>query len=157
MIRKLHPEDREQILRIVSSIDIFDAEEKDVALELVDEAIAKPQQEYYNIFVYEEENKVLGYHCTGQRALTDGVFDMYWIVVDPNVQNKGIGKKLLEHVENFAKERNGRLILAETSSRGVYTPTRSFYLKNHYSILAEIKDFYSKNDNLVIFGKYIKI
>jgi ribosomal protein S18 acetylase RimI-like enzyme len=157
MIRKLRPEDREQIQNIVSSIDIFSAEEKDVALELIDEAIAKSQQEYYNVFVYEEEGKVLGYHCTGKRALTDGVFDMYWIVVDPHTQNKGIGKKLLEHVENFAKERNGRWILAETSSRENYTPTRNFYLRNNYSILTEIRDFYSMNDNLVIFGKYIKI
>jgi ribosomal protein S18 acetylase RimI-like enzyme len=157
MIRKLHPEDREQIQKILSSIQLFSREEKDVALELIDEAIAKPQQEYYNIYVYEEENKVLGYHCTGKRALTDGVFDMYWIVVDPATQNKGIGKKLLEHVENFAREGNGRWILAETSSREDYTPTRNFYMRNHYSILAEIKDFYAVNDNLVIFGKYIKI
>jgi aminoglycoside 6'-N-acetyltransferase I len=157
MIRKLRPEDRDQILKIVSSIEIFSEEEKDVALELIDEAIAKPQQEYYNIFVYEEENKVLGYHCTGKRALTDGVFDMYWIVVDPKTQNKGIGKQLLEHVENFARERNGRWILAETSSRDNYTPTRNFYMRNNYTILSEIKDFYTMNDNLVIFGKYIKI
>lgn len=157
MIRKLRPEDRDQILKIVSSIEIFSKEEKDVALELIDEAIAKPQQEYYNIFVYEDENKVLGYHCTGKRALTDGVFDMYWIVVDPKTQNKGIGKQLLEHVENFAKERNGRWILAETSSRDNYTPTRNFYMRNNYTILSEIKDFYTMNDNLVIFGKYIKI
>lgn len=157
MIRKLRPEDREQIQKILSSIELFSEEEKDVALELIDEAIAKPQQEYYNVFVYEAENKVLGYHCTGKRALTDGVFDMYWIVVDPNTQNKGIGKQLLEHVENFAKERNGRWILAETSSRENYTPTRNFYMRNNYTILSEIKDFYTMNDNLVIFGKYIKI
>lgn len=156
MIRKLRPEDREQIKNIVFSIDIFSNEEKEVALELIDEAIAKPQQEYYNVFVYEEEAKVLGYHCTGKRALTDGVFDMYWIVVDPVSQKKGVGKQLLEHVENFAKERDGRWILAETSSRENYTPTRNFYLRNRYSILSEIKDFYTVNDNLIVFGKYIK-
>jgi len=157
MIRKLRPEDRGQIKNILSSVDIFNTEEKEIALELIDEAVARPQQDYYNIFVYEEENKVLGYHCTGKRALTDGVFDMYWIVVDPASQNKGVGKKLLGHVEDFAKERSGRLILAETSSREDYTPTRNFYLRNNYSVLSEIKDFYSMNDNLIIFGKYIKI
>lgn len=156
MIRKLRPEDRNQIEKIVSSIEIFSAEEKEVALELIDEAIAKPQLEYYNVFVYEDEGKVLGYHCTGKRALTDGVFDMYWIVVDPNAQNKGAGKKLLEHVENFAKERKGTWVLAETSSREAYTPTRNFYLRNRYTILSEIRDFYTMNDNLIVFGKYIK-
>jgi len=156
MIRKLRPEDRDQIQKIVSSIEIFSDEEKEIAMELIDEAIAKPQLEYYNVFVFEEDSKVLGYHCTGKRALTDGVFDMYWIVVNPNAQNKGVGKQLLEHVENFAKERNGRWVLAETSSRENYTPTRNFYLRNRYSILSEIRDFYSVNDNLIVFGKYIK-
>lgn len=157
MIRKLRPDDREQIKSIIFSIDIFSAEEKDIALELIDESIAKPQQDYYNIFVYETENKVYGYHCTGKRALTEGVFDMYWIVVDPRSQNKGVGKQLLNHVEEYAKERNGTWILAETSSRECYTPTRNFYLRNNYTIIAEIRDFYSMNDNLVVFGKYIKI
>ena len=155
MIRKLLPKDREQIKDIVSAIEIFSDEEKVVALELIDEAIAKPQLDYYNVFVFEDNNKVLGYHCTGKRALTDGVFDMFWIVVSPNVQNKGIGKELLKHVETFVKERNGRWVLAETSSRDCYTPTRNFYLKNKYSIVSEIRDFYSVNDNLVVFGKYL--
>jgi len=157
MIRKLRPEDREQVKSIIYSIEIFSEEEKDIALELIDEVIAKPQQDYYNVFVYEIENKVLGYHCTGKRALTEGVFDMYWIVVDPNSQNKGVGKDLLQHVENYAIERKGTWVLAETSSRESYTPTRNFYLRNKYTIISEIRDFYSMNDNLVVFGKYIKI
>lgn len=156
MIRKLRPEDREQINNIILSIEIFSEEEKDIALELIDEAIAKPSQDYYNIFVYEIGDKILGYHCTGKRALTEGVFDMYWIVVDPNSQNKGVGKELLLHVENYAKERKGTWIIAETSSRDSYTPTRNFYLRNKYTIISEIRDFYSMNDNLVVFGKYIK-
>lgn len=86
MIRKLQTEDRKQIVDIIDATDNFSSEEKLIAVELIDEAITKPDHEYYKIFVFEENGKILGYHCVGKRALTDGVFDLYWIVVDNKEQ-----------------------------------------------------------------------
>ena len=111
--------------------------EKRLAVELIDEAIKSQTQEYYNFYVYETDSKIVGYYCIGQRALTDGVFDIYWIVVDSTLQNKGIGKQLLEHAENFAKDNNGRWVLAETSSKDNYNATRNFYFRNDYSIVSQ--------------------
>lgn len=156
MIRKLQAEDRAKLVSIINSTENFNAEEKIIAVELIDEAAAKPDHEYYNVYVFEDNGEILGYHCVGPRALTDGVYDLYWIVVSQNAQNKGVGKKLLDHVENFVKERNGRWILAETSSKENYNATRNFYFRNNYTIVAEIKDFYKVQDNLIVFGKYIK-
>ena len=156
MIRKLLYNDRSQLVKIVEETENFSPEEKQVAIELINEAINNPNHEYYNTFIYEEEGKIYGYHCTGKRALTDGVYDLYWIVVDKKTQNKGLGKKLLDHAESFVKENNGRWILAETSSKDNYNATRNFYLRNKYSIVAEIRDFYKVSDNLIVFGKYIK-
>lgn len=156
MIRRLQSNDRGKLVSIVNSTSNFTDEEKSVAVELIDEALSKPEEDYYNVFVYENEGNILGYHCVGKRALTDGVYDMYWIVVDPKSQNKGIGKKLLNHVEEYVKERNGRWILAETSSKESYNATRNFYFRNNYTIVAEIKDFYTTKDDLIVFGKYIK-
>lgn len=154
MIRKLKSEDRQQLENMLSNVNQFKPIECGIALELIDISIMNPYQQDYNIYVFEEEGKVLGYHCTGLRPLTDAVYDLYWIVVDPATQGKGIGGQLLKHAEEFVKQNNGRLILAETSSRDNYNGTRDFYLKHNYSILAEIKDFYSLEDNLIIFGKY---
>lgn len=156
MIRKLQSDDRGQLVTIIEKTDNFSPEEKKIAIELIDEAIANPNHEYYNVFVYDEEGKILGYHCTGKRALTDGTYDMFWIVVDKRTQNKGVGKKLINHAESFVKENNGRWILAETSSKDNYEATRNFYFRNNYSIVAEIRDFYKLNDHLIVFGKYIK-
>ena len=155
MIKKLHSRHKKQLEELINEIDLFNAEEKIIALELIDESLNKPEEDYYNIYIYEEDEKVLGYHCTGQRALTDGVFDLYWIAVKPGIQNTGIGKKLLVHAENFARENKGRLILAETSSRESYNGTRKFYIKNNYEVVSNIKDFYSLGDDLVMFGKYL--
>lgn len=156
MIRKLQYNDRTQLVEIINRTDNFTPEEKSIAIELIDEAIGNPNHEYYNIFVHEEDGEIFGYHCTGKRALTDGTFDLFWIVVDNKVQKKGIGKKLLDHAESYVKENNGRWILAETSSKDNYDATRNFYFRNNYSIVAEIKDFYKVNDHLIVFGKYIK-
>lgn len=157
MIRTIKTDDKENLTKMINQIKLFTDDEKNIAVELIEEALSEDDNDYYNIFVYEDDGNVAGYHCTGKRALTDGVFDMYWIVVSPEYQNKGVGKKLLKHAEEFVLENNGRLLLAETSSQENYFGTRCFYSNNGYSILAEIKDFYKVSDNLIIFGKYLKI
>lgn len=156
MIRKLKPEDRDIIAGFLTCISQFKACEVDVALELIDIAVQKPGQQDYHIYINEEDGNVLGYYCLGQRPLTDGVYDLYWIVVSPQAQGKGIGKMLLRHAEEFVMNNKGRWLLAETSSKDSYNATRRFYMSNKYSIVAEINDFYSIKDNLIIFGKYFK-
>ncbi|WP_290660404.1 GNAT family N-acetyltransferase [Ignavibacterium sp.] len=154
MIRSIKPSDVEGLEKLLKKIPNFSEAEIKVAMELIEITVNNPAQTDYNIFVYEEDGKILGYHCTGKRPLTDAVYDLYWIVADPEHSGKGIGKNLLEHAENFVKERKGRWILAETSSKESYLSTQSFYLRNNYTIISEIKDFYSVGDNLLIFGKY---
>ncbi len=156
MIRKLKPADAGPIEKILKKIPSFNDNEVDVAMELVNIAALNPSQTDYNIFVYENEEKILGYHCTGKRPLTDAVYDLYWIVADPDSEVKGIGRSLLEHSENFIKENNGRWFLAETSSKESYTKTRNFYLRNNFTIVSQINDFYSVGDHLIIFGKYLQ-
>ncbi len=154
MIRKLKPGDSKKLEEILKRISNFDQQEVEVAMELVNIAEQNPGQNDYNIYIYEKDGRVFGYHCTGKRPLTDAVFDMYWIVADPEATEKGIGKKLLEHAEEIVRQRKGRWLLAETSSKESYTRTRNFYLRNNYTIVAEINDFYSIGDNLIVFGKF---
>jgi aminoglycoside 6'-N-acetyltransferase I len=154
MIRRLKPADAEVIENILNNTSNFSDAEIEVAMELVSIVATNEKQTDYNLFVYEEDGMILGYHCTGKRPLTDGVYDLYWIVTNPQHSKKGIGKKLLEHAESFVNEMNGRWLLAETSSKDSYSATRNFYLRNNYSIISEINDFYSKGDSMIVFGKY---
>lgn len=156
MIRKIEKKDRDVLVAITNKIDIFNDEEKDVAIELLDDAINNPNTSYIT-YIYEENGNVLGYYIIGTRALTDGVFDLYWIVVEPEQQKKGIGKELLLHAEDYVTNNNGRWLLAETSSKVSYEKTRNFYFRNKYSIISEIKDFYTIGDNLIVFGKYFNL
>ena len=154
MIRKLKQADAVEIEKILNKIPIFSETEVSVGMELVNIAASDIKQTDYNVFVYEEDGKIFGYHCTGKRPLTDAVYDLYWIAVDPELKIKGIGRKLLEHAENFVLEKKGRWLLAETSSKQGYEKTRNFYLRNNFSVVAQINDFYAVGDSLIIFGKF---
>lgn len=155
-IREMKKEDRERLKEILFRTENFSIEEKEVGLELIDIAINNTEQKDYYFKVAEDNERVLGYYCIGHRALTDGVYDLYWIVVDPDVRGSGVGTYLIKDAEQYVFSKNGRLILAETSSRDDYKSTRSFYIKNNYKELAIIKDFYKKGDSLIIFGKYLQ-
>jgi aminoglycoside 6'-N-acetyltransferase I len=154
MIRRLKQADVTLIEKLLGKVKAFSKGEVDVAMELLNITVNNPEQTDYNVFVYGERKKILGYYCIGKRPLTDAVYDLYWIVVDPENPKRGIGKKLLLHAEEFVLSKNARWLLAETSSKESYAAARNFYLRNHYSIIAEINDFYAVGDNLMVFGKY---
>ena len=156
MIRRVRQSDADKIENILKKVPQFTEKEIEVAMELVNIASNNPAQTDYNVFVFEQNGKVSGYHCTGKRPLTDAVYDLYWIVSDPEAEIKGIGTELVKHAEHFVKEKGARWLLAETSSKESYSRTRNFYLRNNFSIVAEINDFYSAGDNLIVFGKYFK-
>ncbi len=154
MIRKFEQEDKEKLIEIVERTNTFTELEKEIATEMIEMANSDSDT-FYDIFVYEDNGEILGYHCTGRRALSDGAYDLYWIVVAPEYQDNSVGRKLLKHAEDFVKEQNGRWILIETSSKEELLPTRKFYLRNNYTIISEIKDFYSVGESMILFGKYL--
>jgi aminoglycoside 6'-N-acetyltransferase I len=158
MIDVIKNNDREKIYNILIDTKNFNEEEIKVAMELVDIYLENGEQKDYEFFVdrNEENNDIVnGYVCIGPRPMTDGTYDLYWIAVNPNIQSKGIGSKLIKYIEEHIKEKNGRLVWIETSSKPSYEKERKFYEKNMYDKLAEIKDFYRVNDSLIIYGKYL--
>lgn len=110
----------------------------------------------YVFLVYTEDANVLGFACFGPRPLTDGTFDLYWIVVDAEARRQGIARALLIRVEEEVRSRGGRLILVETSGTPAYTPARRLYESLGYHYQAVIHDFYAAGDDLIVFGKVLR-
>ena len=155
-IRVVRPRDRSRIKEMVVSSGRFNPEEIRTALELVDEALEKGEKSGYLVVVLEfkkERPAVKGYACYGPTPLTQGVYDLYWIVTDPVVQGKGFGRHLLEYVEKDILKRGGRMLLIETSSQESYRTTIRFYRRNGYERMARIKDFYRIGDDKLVFSK----
>ena len=155
-IRSIKPRDRSRIEEMVVSSGSFNEEETRIALELVDEALERGENSGYLIVVLEvgkEHPAVEGYACYGPTPLTQGVYDLYWIVTDPIVHGKGFGRRLLEYVEKDIVKRGGRMLLIETSSQESYGTTIRFYTRNGYERVARIKDFYRIGDDKLVFSK----
>ena len=124
----------------------------------VDQSLEHPEKGDYTVCVLEEPDSgpnriVQGYVCFGPTPLTDGVFDLYWIAVDPKRQGQGFGQLLLRFVENEVRRQRGRMLLIETSSKESYGPTLRFYQRSGYDEISRIKDFYRIEDDKLVFCK----
>lgn len=151
-LRPLQPSDRAELHRILVATGAFSEDEIAVALELVDAGLQRPGGEY-RFLVAEHAGQVLGYACHGAAPMTDGVHDLYWIAVAPEAHGRGIGRALMDAVEQAVRGSGGRMLLIETASKPSYEDTRGFYERAGYSELARIRDYYCVGDDKVIYGK----
>ena len=159
-IRPVLPADRNRIREILVATARFSRVEVGWAMELVDLALDHPEKREYSIYVLEEPESgpsraVQGYVCFAPTPLTEGVYDLYWIAVDPKRQGQGYGQVLLRFVENEVRRQSGRMLLIETSSRRSYEPTLRFYQRAGYREISRIKDFYRIEDDKVVFCKQL--
>ena len=155
-IRPLEPRDRSPIEDMVISSGKFNDVEIATALELVEEALEEGEESGYIFAVLETgdtHTKVRGYACYGPVPLTQGVYDLYWIVVDPASQGTGFGRRLIQYVEQDVLSRGGRMILIETSSQETYGATVRFYERSGYHLAARIRNFYKIGDDKLVFQK----
>lgn len=157
-IRPALPADRARILEILEATGRFTSQEIGWAMELVDLALGVPRHPEYEAHVIEApaggpRKAVQGYVLFGPAPKAEGVFDLYWIAVEPGWQGKGLGHTLLCFVENEVRRQNGRMLLIETSSKGSYQPTHRFYRRAGYAEISRIKDFYRVEDDKIVFGR----
>lgn len=154
MILTATEQDGLQIQDIAARAGVFSQEEVECVGALWEEYLTLgPECCGYNFIVERNGDQVLGFACYGPRDLTDGVFDLYWVAVDPDCRRNSVGCRLLTASEEAAHQAGGRMIIAETSGTPLYEPTRKFYYGMGYTLEATIKDFYTEGDDLTIFIK----
>ena len=156
MIRTLVPEDRARLLSILIKTGVFTSQEIDVAMELIDIVLKNHHQKDYEIECWVDGRGLpLGYICYGPIPMTRGAFDLYWIAVDPGSQGTGVGSTLVDFLEKVIRQRDGRMILADTSTVPQYDKTRRFYLQQGFQEVARVRDYYSSGNDRVTFCKRI--
>ena len=157
-IRSVQASDRARIHDILTAVARFTEEEIRWAMDLVDKSIDDPDNGDYTVYVLDTPDSgpnrmVQGYVCYGPTPRTEGVFDLYWIAVDPRQQGQGIGQLLLKFVENEVRRQDGRMLLIETRSRPSFAPTLRFYQRSGYDEITRIKDFYRIEDDKIVMCK----
>jgi len=147
------------VRRITQETGFFNQEEIEIAEELAAASYKDGEEKSGYSFIFAVDinsSKTVGYSCYGRIPCTESSYDLYWIVTDSKVRSKGIGSLVLKEAERNIKNSGGTSIYIETSSKDLYIPTQSFYIKNNYTLAAEFKDFYAQNDNKLIYVKYLK-
>jgi len=152
---EVFPSDVATVRALTSATGFFSQEEISVAVELVEERLAKGLRSGYHFFFAEHGGKVLGYTCFGPIPCTLSSFDIYWIAVLPAMQSKGVGRELLKRTEQKIKDLGGTRIYVETSARAQYQPTLRFYQRQGYSQEALLKDFYGPGDHKAVYLKIL--
>lgn len=144
----------EQIRAVAANAGVFSAEEVQCVAEIWQEYMELGVQvSGYTFYVEKEGERVLGFVCIGPRSLTDRVYDLYWIAVDPSARRLGVGRRLLAAAEQAARAQGGRLLVIETSGTEKYTGTRAFYCAAGYLHEATLRDLYADGDDLCIFTR----
>lgn len=155
-VRPLRAGDRARLRQVVASTGNFTEAEVATALELVDEALADGDASGYLFLILEDTTaspRVQGYACYGPTPLTEGVYDLYWIVIDRAAHGRGHGRRLLSLVEEEVRTRGGRKLLIETSSQESYAGTIRFYERSGYELAARVRDFYKVGDDKLVYAK----
>jgi ribosomal protein S18 acetylase RimI-like enzyme len=154
--RDVRPSDEACVREITISTGVFRPEEIEIAVELVAERLSRGAACGYELIFAEQGGTNVGYACYGHIAGTIGSYDLYWIAVDKNRQRSGIGRLLLDAVEQELHDRSARRVYVETSGRSDYTATRGFYERMGYRQIACLHDFYAPGDDKVIYEKNLK-
>ena len=145
--------DRPGLEAILHAAGLFSEDEIKVAMEVVDVYFNQDDQVDYQVFTSARGGRVAGYVCFGLNALTVGVFELYWIAVDPQFQAVGIGSALMDFAESESLRQGGRKIAVETSSLPDYRRALDFYHRRGYREEARVSDFYSVGDDKIILVK----
>jgi ribosomal protein S18 acetylase RimI-like enzyme len=153
MIRPTVPADTPVLLQLAEGTGVFKPHEVEALQEVLNDFHAYNHQHGHRCVTREERGKVIGFAYYAPAAMTDRTWYLYWIAVSKTIQAKGIGKELLNHLEEEIRTLGGRVLFIETSSLPHYELTRKFYLKNGYDQEATLRDYYADGDAMVVFRK----
>ena len=111
----------------------------------------------YTLLDAEECGIAGGFLIYGPTPMTDFAFDLYWIVVDPSQQRKGVGLALDDAMcAALLAGAERAVIRVETAGRSDYDGQRHFYERAAYRECGRIPNFYSEGDDLVLYCKEIR-
>jgi ribosomal protein S18 acetylase RimI-like enzyme len=153
-LTRLAPNHRAPLADLLARTREFTEEETAVALELVDLALSGNVD--YRFWIDEYAGQLRGYVCFGKTPMTRGTYDLYWIAVDPSSKGKGVGRALVRAMEDEIAADGAYLVRVETSGLEEYAATRAFYDRVGYEVVARVRDFYARGNDLVMYGRYLR-
>ena len=148
-IRSVERTDISELKKVMDSSELFPSHLLD---DMIDDYLNNEKSTDIWFTTTKEGKPISIGYCAPER-MTEGTYNLYAIAVHKSHQGMGIGKKMMEYIENYLRNIGNRILIVETSGTTEYKLTREFYIKCGYTKQAVIPEFYEKGDDKVIFWK----
>ena len=149
LVRAIRKSDIPHLKTVLDSIELFPSE---MLESMISDYFVNPNSNDLWFTAVEKDVPISIGFCAPEQ-FTHGTYNLYAIGVKNSLQGKGIGKMMMEYLENELKEKNHRILIVETSGIDDFELTRRFYEKLDYTKEATIRDFWSDGDDKVIYWK----
>lgn len=155
LIRPPRPDESPRLLAVAVATGLFDVDEAAALLgSILGDHHAGRLPAWHGVHVCTgADDVVAGWTYSAPAFKADGVWDLWWIGVDPEAHGTGVGGALIAFVEQRAKDAGGRLLVVETSATPPLARARAFYARHGYTRCGAIPDYYADGDDKVIFAK----
>ncbi len=148
-IRAVLKSDTEGLKKVVDSSELFPS---DYLEEMISDYFNNPDtQDIWFTCVDNEKQVAIGY-CVPEK-LTEGTYNLLALGVSQDMQRKGIASQMMSYIEQQLKQKDGRILIVETSSDDAQIGARQFYHKIAYTQAAVIKDFWKEGEDKIVFLK----
>ena len=148
-IRAVIQEDVDRLKRVVDSSQLFPSEYLE---EMIFDYFNNPNTaEIWFTYIDNNTPTAIGY-CAPEK-LTEGTYNLLAIGVLKEAQGKGIASEMMLYIEQLLKQKEGRILIVETSSDDAQIAARKFYQKIGYTQEAVIRDFWKDGEDKIVFWK----
>ena len=154
MIRPTTPDDTPALIALADATGLFPPSALELLRQMLTDALGG-NSDTEPFWITDDDNGPVGVAYCEPERMTDRTWNLQLIAIHPDRQGQGRGGKLLCYVEQKLRQRNGRVLLVETSGLPDFKRTRAFYAKCGFEEEAHIRDFYAAGDDKVVFRKVL--
>lgn len=150
LLRLAHEADIQKLEGLVSdvimSLPYYNsvAKESEVLKYTAAELLKKMAEDSYSVIVALEDNQVVGF-CLNR--MDDKLIWLEWFGVRADMRRRGLGRKLIEHLESTAKTRNAHKVWCDCRTENVKSV--NFFITSKYLPVCSLKNHWYGQDFII--------
>ena len=155
-IRPTSPEDQGAIRALAAAAGLFSEDE---AAEIITDVGTSGEGDSLWLGAVGPAGALVGAVYAGREPVSDEVWNMYFLAVDPSLHGTGVGSALVAETESRLRRRSegpASAVVVETSSGESYAAARRFYAGRGYTQVGRVPQYYGPDEDKIIFWKLLR-